>query len=201
MSHPNHPTPYGREPAVRSVGWLRLVAQLGAALAALVIAVLFLPGAPAAADPGPLALAVTGDGAHGVNVVVTWKQTGKPVLEPVDMTFTAIEASGQKFGPVQLVSSGEGLAFYESPRGLPNGTWRVMVTATKPRAAQESVTVVSRDVRNGHTTTQSASSSNRRGGVGTLGGVAIAAGAAILIAASYVLYRAVRHRRLVRDGR
>jgi hypothetical protein len=161
--------------------------------------VLFLPGAPAAADSGPLTLQVTGDGAHGVNVVVSWERTGKPVLEPVEMTFTAIATGGQKFGPVQFVSSGEGQAFYESARGLPSGTWRVMVTATKPRAAQASVTIESREPR-AQKPTESATSSGRRGGVGTIGSAAIAAGVVTLIGSSYVLYRGLRHRKFERDS-
>jgi hypothetical protein len=56
---------------------------------------------------------------------------------------TATAPDGRAFGPVRLVASAEGQAFYNSEQPLPPGPWTVTVVATKPSAAQRTADVVS----------------------------------------------------------
>ncbi|MGP3961804.1 hypothetical protein ACTWPT_38005 [Nonomuraea sp. 3N208] len=99
-------------------------------------------GAPAAsAHGGPIKLEVTGDGADNVNVLVTYKKDGHPVTEIVEATLTATSADGRSLGPVPLRSASEGQNVYRSAEPLPNGEWRVTVTATEPSKAKATVKV------------------------------------------------------------
>ncbi|MEW9551953.1 hypothetical protein [Nonomuraea sp. NPDC050783] len=99
-------------------------------------------GAPAAAaHGGPIELEVTGDGADNVNVLVTYKKDGHPVTEVVEATLRATSADGRSFGPVPLRSAPEGQNLYHSAEPLPNGEWRVTVTATEPSKARATVKV------------------------------------------------------------
>ncbi|MFG1944171.1 hypothetical protein [Nonomuraea sp. NPDC048826] len=99
-------------------------------------------GAPAAAaHGGPIKLEVTGDGADNVNVLVTYKKDGHPVTEIVEATLKATSADGRSFGPVPLRSAPEGQNLYHSAEPLPDGEWRVTVTATEPSKAKKTVRV------------------------------------------------------------
>ncbi|MBF8187135.1 hypothetical protein ITP53_15590 [Nonomuraea sp. K274] len=104
-------------------------------------------GAPAAsAHEGPIRLELAGDGAHGVNVLVTWKKDGHPVEEIVSATLVATSSDGRSFGPVPLMSSPEGQNLYHAAEPLPSGEWRVTATATKPSKARTTVKVTARDL-------------------------------------------------------
>ncbi|WP_214316910.1 hypothetical protein [Nonomuraea sediminis] len=116
--------------------------------AAVLLAVLgLLLGAPAAsAHGGPIVLEVSGDGGHGVNVVVTWKKDRHPVRDTVIGTVSATSSDGRSFGPVKLVSAPEGQNLYRSAQPLPTGEWHVTVTAAEPSEAKETVDVIARDI-------------------------------------------------------
>ncbi|TBN55447.1 hypothetical protein EYE40_14670 [Glaciihabitans arcticus] len=98
---------------------------------------------PAAAHGGAIHLQVVTDGAGGVSVTPTFERDGHPVEELVDPVLTATSASGKKVGPVQLVSSAEGVGVWvtESPV-LEEGTWIVTVEVTTPSAATASTEIV-----------------------------------------------------------
>lgn len=120
-----------------------------AAMAVLIVLLAMVGGTlaagPAAAHGGPIKLEVGGDGADRVTAVVSWKRDGHPVTETVDLSMTAVSTDGRLYGPVELVSSGEGRSFYVSARPLPRGTWRVTATATTPGRARATATVTSSD--------------------------------------------------------
>lgn len=118
------------------------------AAAVVLLAVLgLLLGAPAAAaHGGPIVLEVSGDGDHGVNVVVTWKKDRHPVRDTVIGTVSATSTDGRSFGPVKLVSAPEGQNLYRAAQPLPTGEWHVTVTAAEPSEAKKTVDVIARDI-------------------------------------------------------
>ncbi|MEU7916694.1 hypothetical protein [Microbispora bryophytorum] len=111
-------------------------------LTVLTAGLVLMLGAPAAfAHSGPIKLEVTGDGADNVNVLVTYKKDGHPVTEILNATLAATSSDGRSFGPVPLRSAPEGQNLYHAAEPLPNGEWRVTVTATEPSKAHTTVTV------------------------------------------------------------
>ncbi|WP_204045894.1 hypothetical protein [Acrocarpospora phusangensis] len=117
------------------------------AMTALLAGLVLLIGAPAAsAQEGPIELEVVGDGAHNVNVLVTWKKDDNPVTEILAATLTATSADGRSFGPVPLKSSPEGQNLYHSAEPLPTGEWEVTVKATKPAKAEKKAKVVAQEI-------------------------------------------------------
>ncbi|SDJ21345.1 hypothetical protein [Nonomuraea jiangxiensis] len=111
-------------------------------LTVLLAGLMLVLGAPAAlAHGGPIKLEVTGDGADNVNVLVTYKKDGHPVTKIVAATLIATSADGRSFGPVPLRSAPEGQNLYHSAEPLPDGEWKVTVTATEPSKAKATVTV------------------------------------------------------------
>jgi hypothetical protein len=102
-----------------------------------------LGASPASAHGGPITLEVGGDGRQGVTAVVTYVNDHHMVSGQVDMTMSAVARDGRTAGPIRLVASAEGQAFYASEQPLPPGTWTVTVVATKPSPAQQTVDVVS----------------------------------------------------------
>jgi len=108
------------------------------AFATIVTAGVLLVGAalPAAAHGGAIHLDLASDGAGGVTVTPTFERDGHPVEEVVDPVLTATSASGKKVGPVQLVSSAEGIGVWVTEGAvLEEGTWTVTVAITEPSAA------------------------------------------------------------------
>jgi hypothetical protein len=111
---------------------------------AVLVAGLFLVLAwPAYAHGGPIKLDVSGDGGQGVNATVTYQNDGHPVTGEVVLTYTAVTSEGRTMGPVRMIASAEGQSFYTSAQPLPLGAWTVTVTATRPSAAQKTVSVTS----------------------------------------------------------
>jgi hypothetical protein len=102
-----------------------------------------LTATPAYAHGGPIKLDVSGDGGQGVNATVTYQNDGHAVPDEVVLTYTAVTADGRTAGPVKMVASAEGQSFYTSSQPLPVGSWTVTVTATRPSAAQKTITVTS----------------------------------------------------------
>jgi hypothetical protein len=115
----------------------RLLVALAAALCVLV------PGAPAFAHNGPVALEVAGDGATGVTARATYKEDGHAV-EGVQLVLTATGAGGRTVGPLQLAPAPEGRGFYFSGAVLTPGTWEVTVTAPAPHPGKATVRVAAR---------------------------------------------------------
>jgi hypothetical protein len=113
-----------------------------AALLMVVVAALLTAG-PAAAHGGPIRLEVQGDGGQGVNASVIYQNDGHMVTDEVVLSYTAVTADGRTAGPVRMIASAEGQAFYQGEKPLPLGTWTVTVTATKPSSAQKTVAVTS----------------------------------------------------------
>jgi nitrogen fixation protein FixH len=117
------------------------------AVTVLLAGLTLLFAAPAtAAHRGPIKLEVTGDGAHNVNVLVTWKRDGHPVTDVVVAKLVATSTDGRTFGPVPLRSSSEGQNLYTSPEPLPSGAWDVTVTATEPAKARVTTKVEAKDI-------------------------------------------------------
>jgi hypothetical protein len=98
---------------------------------------------PAGAHGGPIKLEVQGDGGQGVNATVTYQNDGHMVTDEVVLNYTAMAADGQTVGPFRMIASAEGQAFYRSEKPLAVGNWTVTVTASKPSAAQKTVSVMS----------------------------------------------------------
>ncbi|MGW2206901.1 hypothetical protein [Streptomyces sp. NPDC001774] len=116
-------------------------------MAVLLALIALLLSAPAAsAHNGPISLEVAGDGAHGVNVLVTWKEDRHPVRDNVIGTVTATSTGGRSFGPVKLISASEGQNLYRAAQPLPTGKWRVTVVTAEPVKAEKTVDVTARDV-------------------------------------------------------
>jgi hypothetical protein len=88
---------------------------------------------PAAAHGGEIILTVTPDGAGGVTLTPVYEGDGHPVEDIIDPVLMATSDSGKKVGPVQLVSSGEGVGVWvtETPV-LEEGHWEVTVSITEP---------------------------------------------------------------------
>jgi hypothetical protein len=113
-----------------------------AVLVAFVVMALLTAG-PAHAHGGPIKLEVQSDGGQGVNATVTYQQDGHMVVDQVVLSYTAITPDGRTVGPVRMIASSEGQAFYRSEQPLPTGNWTVTVTATHPSQAQKTVTLTS----------------------------------------------------------
>ena len=103
----------------------------------------FLGAGTAWAHGGPIELQVQGDGGQGVNVTVTYVRDHHMVAEEVRLTYTAVSGTGETVGPVPLVASNEGQAFYRSKEPLPVGNWTVTVTATHPSPATTTIGITS----------------------------------------------------------
>ncbi|MBP2325018.1 putative phage tail protein [Kibdelosporangium banguiense] len=112
-------------------------------IAVLVIMATVLMAGPAFAHGGPIKLEVQGDGGQGVNATVIYQNDGHMVTDEVVLSYTAISADGRTAGPVRMIASSEGQAFYTSQQPLPTGNWTVTVTATRPSAAQKTVAITS----------------------------------------------------------
>jgi len=91
---------------------------------------------PAAAHGGDIILTITPDGEGGITLTPVFEGDGHPVEDIIDPVLTATSDSGKKVGPVQLVSSAEGVGVWvtESPV-LDEGHWEVTVSITKPSEA------------------------------------------------------------------
>jgi hypothetical protein len=109
----------------------------------LLVACLLFGAPPASAHGGPIALEIGGDGRQGVTAVATYVGDKHMVTGQVDLTMTATAPDGRAFGPVRLIASAEGQAFYTAEQPLPPGPWTVTVVATKPSAAQRTADIVS----------------------------------------------------------
>jgi hypothetical protein len=131
---------------------------------------------------------VQGDGGQGVNATVTYQNDGHMVTDEVVLSYTAVTADGRTAGPVRMIASAEGQAFYRSEKPLPTGTWTVTVTATKPSSATKTVAVTS--------TNLPATSSAPPTATSTPTGLFIAL-ALVLIAVVTALATILRRRRLV----
>jgi len=114
-----------------------------AVIGSLLLLCLVSFAAPASAHGGPITVEVGSDGAQGVTAVVTYVNDHHMVSGQVDMTMSAVARDGRAIGPIRLVASAEGQAFYAAEQPLPPGTWSVTVVATKPSPAQQTVDVVS----------------------------------------------------------
>ncbi|MET8161642.1 hypothetical protein ABZT47_35235 [Sphaerisporangium sp. NPDC005289] len=106
---------------------------------------LLLGASAASAHGGPIKLEVVGDGAHNINVLVTYKEDNHPVTETVTATLLATSTDGRSFGPIPLRSSSEGQNLYHAAEPLPSGEWKVTVTATDPGKAHKTVKVTAQD--------------------------------------------------------
>lgn len=104
---------------------------------------LFLGAGTAWAHGGPIALDIRSDGGQNLTASVTYVKDGHAVPEEVVMTYTAVSTEGKTVGPVPLVASAEGQAFYQSKDPLPVGDWTVTVVATHPSAATKTINVTS----------------------------------------------------------
>ncbi|SMD24941.1 hypothetical protein [Kibdelosporangium aridum] len=113
-----------------------------AVLAAFVVTALLTAG-PAHAHGGPIKLEVQSDGGQGVNATVTYQNDGHMVTDQVLLSYTAVTPDGRTAGPVRMIASSEGQAFYRSEQPLPVGNWTVTVTATRPSHAQKTVAITS----------------------------------------------------------
>ena len=112
----------------------------------LAVALVVLGATPAWAHGGPIAIDVRGDGGQGITATVVYARDGHSVTEQVDMTYTAVSATGRTVGPFRLTASAEGQSFYVSKDSLPLGDWTVTVTATHPSAASKTISVTSAEL-------------------------------------------------------
>jgi hypothetical protein len=112
-------------------------------LVVTVTAAFLLGTTPAWAHGGPIAIQATSDGGQGITATVTYTKDGHPVETEVVMTYTAVSEKGRTIGPLPLTASAEGQAFYVSKDKLPLGKWTVTVTATRPSAATQTISLTS----------------------------------------------------------
>lgn len=88
---------------------------------------------PAAAHGGDIILTVTPDGEGGVTLTPVYEGDGHPVEDIIDPVLMATSDSGKKVGPVQLVSSAEGVGVWVTEAAvLDEGHWEVTVSITTP---------------------------------------------------------------------
>ena len=162
-------------------------------VAATLLAAVLLGAAPAWAHGGPIQLDVRSDGGQGVTATVTYVKDGHAVPGEVRMTYTAVSSSdGDVVGPLPMVASAEGQAFYLAKEQLPLGDWTVTVTASHPSTATKTVTVTSAKLAPVAQATTPAPS-----GMSTVTLVAIPVAVA-LVALAVTVY--LRRRRLARAG-
>lgn len=121
---------------IQSVNRLALV--MLAVVCAVVIAL--SPTESALAHGGPLALAVSTDGAGGLTVTAMDTEDRHPINQTMDPVATATSADGQIVGPVSLVLSQEGVGLWitEEPF-IPIGDWSVTVSTKVPLTATTTV--------------------------------------------------------------
>jgi hypothetical protein len=88
---------------------------------------------PAAAHGGDIILTITPDGEGGVTLTPVYEGDGHPVEDIIDPVLMATSDSGKKVGPVQLVSSAEGVGVWVTEGAvLEEGHWEVTVSITTP---------------------------------------------------------------------
>lgn len=119
------------------------MARIPSVLVMVALLLAIVTAGPASAHGGPIKLEVQGDGGQGVNATVTYQNDGHMVTDEVVLNYTAIATDGQTVGPVRMIASAEGQAFYMSEKPLPVGNWTVTVTTSRPSAAQKTVSVMS----------------------------------------------------------
>ena len=162
-------------------------------VAATLFAAVLLGAAPAQAHGGPIQLDVRGDGGQGVTATVTYVKDGHAVPGEVRMTYTAVSSSdGAVVGPVSMVASAEGQAFYQAKEPLPVGEWTVTVTATHPSAATKTITVTAAEL-----VQPAAASTPAPSGTSTVTLVVVPVAVAV-VALAITFY--LRRRRLARAG-
>ena len=104
-----------------------LVAVIAILLAASGVAV------PAAADGGGIALQVSQDGLGGVYVSATYEEDGHPVDALIDPVLRASSPGSADVGPIELVSSGQGVGIWTTPGPVhTEGAWTITVATTVP---------------------------------------------------------------------
>jgi hypothetical protein len=162
-------------------------------VAATLLAAALLGAAPAWAHGGPIQLDVRSDGGQGVTATVTYVKDGHAVPGEVTMTYTAVSSSdGSVLGPLPLVASAEGQAFYQAKDQLPLGDWTVTVTATHPSTATKTITVTSAELPE-----PAAASTPAPSGTSTVTLVVVPVAVAV-VALGIAVY--LRRRRLARVG-
>ena len=96
----------------------------------------------ARAHDGPYELAVSSNGAGGLTVSVTFTEDNHPVEELINPVATATSAAGETVGPVSLILSTEGQAFWITAEPfIPIGDWSVTVSTKGPDAATTTVDI------------------------------------------------------------
>ncbi|RSM87914.1 hypothetical protein DMH04_09325 [Kibdelosporangium aridum] len=121
----------------------RAIAVLATFVVTAFVVTALLTAGPAHAHGGPIKLEVQSDGGQGVNATVTYQNDGHMVTDQVLLSYTAVTPDGRTAGPVRMIASSEGQAFYRSEQPLPIGNWTVTVTATRPSHAQKTVAITS----------------------------------------------------------
>lgn len=117
--------------------------RVGAALLlAFGLAVGPAAAAPAAAHGGKIDVELGTDGAGGISAAVTWAADGHPVEESAVVVVRGVSDTGEKIGPVTLVSASEGVGWYRSePALLDEGHWTLTARVKEPRKAEVEVEV------------------------------------------------------------
>lgn len=97
---------------------------------------------PAAAHGGKIDVELGTDGAGGISAAVTWAADGHPVEESAVVVVRGVSDTGEKIGPVTLVSASEGVGWYRSePALLDEGHWTLTARVKEPRKAEVEVEV------------------------------------------------------------
>ena len=99
--------------------------RLGLASALVSVLVLLAGPGRAAAHGGQISLILHPARTGVVDVTVLWADKD-PVDEPVQLLLTASKASGERYGPVPVLSTGRP-GLFRSMAPLPPGSWRVVV--------------------------------------------------------------------------
>ncbi|WP_061965138.1 hypothetical protein [Demequina aurantiaca] len=114
-------------------------------VSAIFVAVIALTGGmlsatSAAAHGGPYELEITSDAAGGIAVSATYVEDGHVVSEIMDPVAEATSADGRNAGPIELISSSEGVGRWVSEEPfLDDGDWTVTVTTTQPEETTATV--------------------------------------------------------------
>lgn len=112
--------------------WMRAAAAVAAGLALAVSGT----SLSASAHGGGIALQVSQDGLGGVYISATYEGDGHPVDALMDPVLTASSPGSADVGPIELVSSGQGVGIWTtSGPVLTEGAWTITVSTTKPVAA------------------------------------------------------------------
>jgi len=106
----------------------------------LAVGAVFAGATAASAHGGPYELRIASDGAGGIDVIAEYTADGHLVEEIMDPVATATSSDGRVAGPVELISSAEGMGRWvsESPF-LDDGVWTVTVETTSPEAVTATV--------------------------------------------------------------